>query len=151
MRPDNTDETIETDGEGDNNTDTDSVNTPEESEVSESLLANEREELAAPKTGDGEGENQDPLNENEGSTGDGGTPSGGTEDAKPDGVQSIKDIYLLETTIGDVAVKNTIDGSDISDGLLMKEENPMVRPGHRRRDQPVPPVPGDLLGLYPHR
>ena len=125
---DNTDETIETDGEGDNNTDTDSVNTPEESEVSESLLANEREELAAPKTGDGEGENQDPLNENEGSTGDGGTPSGGAEDAKPDGVQSIKDIYLLETTIGEgeyttVDVKNIIDGSDEVEIIDDEEEN----------------------------
>lgn len=97
------------------NTDSD---TPEESEVSESLLANEGKALAAPKTGDGEGEIQDPLNENEGSTGNGGTPSGGTEDAKPDGVQSIKDIYLLETKIGDVAVTNTIDGSEISDGII---------------------------------
>ncbi len=110
--PTNTDEPGETDGE------TDSVNTPEESEVSESLLANEGKALAAPKTGDGEGEIQDPLNENEGSTGNGGTPSGGTEDAKPDGVQSIKDIYLLETKIGDVAVTNTIDGSEISDGII---------------------------------
>ena len=116
--PTNTDEPGETDGEGDNNTDTDSVNTPEESEVSESLLSNEGQELAAPKTGDGEGENQDPLNENEGSTGDGGTPSGGTEDAKPDGVQSIKDIYLLEYSIGEVPVTNTIDGSEISDGII---------------------------------
>ena len=116
--PTNTDEPGETDGETDNNTETDSDNTPEESEVSESLLANEEKALAAPKTGDGEGEIQDPLNENEGSTGNGGTPSGGTEDAKPDGVQSIKDIYLLETKIGDVAVTNTIDGSEISDGII---------------------------------
>lgn len=126
--PTNTDEPGETDGEGDDNTDTDSDNTPEESEVSESLLANEREELAAPKTGDGEGENQDPLNENEGSTGDGGTPSGGAEDAKPDGVQSIKDIYLLETTIGEgeyttVDVKNIIDGSDEVEIIDDEEEN----------------------------
>ena len=126
--PTNTDEPGETDGETDNNTETDSDNTPEESEVSESLLANEREELAAPKTGDGEGENQDPLNENEGSTGDGGTPSGGAEDAKPDGVQSIKDIYLLETTIGEgeyttVDVKNIIDGSDEVEIIDDEEEN----------------------------
>lgn len=113
----NTGETIKPDSETGNNTDTDSVNTPEESEVSESLLANEREELAAPKTGDGEGENQDPLNENEGSTGNGGTPSGGTEDAKPDGVQSIKDIYLLEYSIGEVPVTNTLKDGDIDDGI----------------------------------
>lgn len=98
-------------------TNTDSDNTPEESEVSESLLANEGEALAAPKTGDGEGEIQDPLNENEGSTGNSGTPSGGTEDAKPDGVQSIKDIYLLEFSIGDVTVKNTLKDGDIDDGI----------------------------------
>lgn len=126
--PTNTDEPGETDGEGDNNTDTDSDNTPEEPEVSKSLLANEGEALAAPKTGDGEGENQDPLNENEGSTGDGGTPSGGAEDAKPDGVQSIKDIYLLETTIGEgeyttVDVKNIIDGSDEVEIIDDEEEN----------------------------
>lgn len=121
--PTNTDEPGETDGETDNNTETDSDNTPEESEVSESLLANEGKALAAPKTGDGEGEIQDPLNENEGSTGDGGTPSGGAEDAKPDGVQSIKDIYLLEFSIGDVTVKNTLqDGSDLSDGIDEGEE-----------------------------
>lgn len=110
---DNTDETIETG----NNTETDSDNTPEESEVSESLLANEGKALAAPKTGDGEGEIQDPLNENEGSTGNGGTPSGGTEDAKPDGVQSIKDIYLLEYSIGEVPVTNTLKDGDIDDGI----------------------------------
>lgn len=126
--PTNTDEPGETDGETDNNTETDSDNTPEESEVSESLLANEGKALAAPKTGDGEGENQDPLNENEGSTGDGGTPSGGAEDAKPDGVQSIKDIYLLETTIGEgeyttVDVKNIIDGSDEVEIIDDEEEN----------------------------
>lgn len=126
--PTNTDEPGETDGETDNNTETDSDNTPEESEVSESLLANEGKALAAPKTGDGEGEIQDPLNENEGSTGNGGTPSGGTEDAKPDGVQSIKDIYLLETTIGEgeyttVDVKNIIDGSDEVEIIDDEEEN----------------------------
>lgn len=140
--PTNTDEPGETDGETDNNTETDSVNTPEESEVSESLLANEREELAAPKTGDGEGENQDPLNENEGSTGNGGTPSGGTEDAKPDGVQSIDDIYLLEFSIGDVTVKNTLkDGSDLSDGF--DEEDEINDPWY---DQ----VTGDVTSQY-HR
>lgn len=109
--PTNTDEPGETDGE------TDSDNTPEESEVSESLLANEGKALATPKTGDGEGEIQDPLNENEGSTGNGGTPSGGTEDAKPDGVQSIKDIYLLEYSIGEVPVTNTLKDGDIADGI----------------------------------
>ncbi|HIV47013.1 MAG TPA: Cna B-type domain-containing protein [Candidatus Acutalibacter stercorigallinarum] len=103
-------------------TNTDSDNTPEESEVSESLLANEGKALAAPKTGDGEGEIQDPLNENEGSTGNGGTPSGGTEDAKPDGVQSIKDIYLLEVSIGEVSVKNTLKDGDLSDGIGEDEE-----------------------------
>lgn len=113
----NTGETIEPDGETDNNTETDSDNTPEESEVSESLLANEGKALAAPKTGDGEGEIQDPLNENEGSTGNGGTPSGGTEDAKPDGVQSIKDIYLLEYSIGGEEVTNTLKDGDIGDGI----------------------------------
>lgn len=115
--PTNTDEPGETDGETDNNTETDSDNTPEESEVSESLLANEGKALATPKTGDGEGEIQDPLNENEGSTGNGGTPSGGTEDAKPDGVQSIKDIYLLEYSIGEVPVTNTLKDGDIDDGI----------------------------------
>lgn len=102
-------------------TGTDSDNTPEP-EVSESLLANEGKALAAPKTGDGEGEIQDPLNENEGSTGNGGTPSGGTEDAKPDGVQSIKDIYLLEVSIGEVSVKNTLKDGDLSDGIGEDEE-----------------------------
>lgn len=102
--PTNTDEPGETDGETDNNTETDSDNTPEESEVSESLLANEGKALAAPKTGDGEGE------ENE--------VKAPGEKRDPDGVQSIKDIYLLETTIGDVAVTNTIDGSEISDGII---------------------------------
>ena len=120
--PTNTDEPGETDGETDNNTETDSDNTPEEPEVSESLLANEGEELAAPKTGDGEGEIQDPLNENEGSTGNGGTPSGGTEDAKPDGVQSIKDIYLLEYSIGGEEVTNTLKDGDLSDGIDEGEE-----------------------------
>ena len=122
-------------------TNTDS-NTPEESEVSESLLANEGKALAAPKTGDGEGEIQDPLNENEGSTGNGGTPSGGTEDAKPDGVQSIDDIYLLEFSIGDVTVKNTLkDGSDLSDGF--DEEDEINDPWY---DQ----VTGDVTSQY-HR
>lgn len=134
--PTNTDEPGETDGE------TDSDNTPEESEVSESLLANEGKALAAPKTGDGEGEIQDPLNENEGSTGNGGTPSGGTEDAKPDGVQSIDDIYLLEFSIGDVTVKNTLkDGSDLSDGF--DEEDEINDPWY---DQ----VTGDVTSQY-HR
>lgn len=140
--PTNTDEPGETDGETDNNTETDSDNTPEESEVSESLLANEGKELAAPKTGDGEGEIQDPLNENEGSTGNGGTPSGGTEDAKPDGVQSIKDIYLLEYSIGEVPVINTLkDGSDLSDGF--DEEDEINDPWY---DQ----VTGDVTSQY-HR
>lgn len=120
--PTNTDEPGETDGETDNNTETDSDNTPEESEVSESLLANEGKALAAPKTGDGEGEIQDPLNENEGSTGNGGTPSGGTEDAKPDGVQSIDDIYLLEYSIGGEEVTNTLKDGDLSDGIDEGEE-----------------------------
>lgn len=137
----NTGETIKPDSETGNNTDTDS-DTPEESEVSESLLANEGKALAAPKTGDGEGEIQDPLNENEGSTGNGGTPSGGTEDAKPNGVQSIKDIYLLEYSIGEVPVTNTLkDGSDLSDGF--DEEDEINDPWY---DQ----VTGDVTSQY-HR
>lgn len=108
--PTNTDEPGETDGEGDNNTDTDSVNTSEESEVSESLLANEGKALAAPKTGDGEHESKTPD--------DGGTPGGDAGNVEAGGVQSIDDIYLLETKIGDVAVTNTIDGSEISDGII---------------------------------
>lgn len=110
----NTGETIEPDGETGNNTDTDSDNTPEEPEVSKSLLANEEEELAAPKTGDGEHESKTPD--------DGDTPGGELPDPKPDGVQSIDDIYLLEDSIGEGKnaedVKNTIDGSEISGGII---------------------------------
>lgn len=112
--PTNTDEPGETDGEGDNNTDTDSVNTPEEPEVSESLLANEGKALAAPKADGGEHESKTPD--------DGGTPGGDAGNTKPDGVQSIDDIYLLEDSIGEGKnaedVKNTIDGSEISGGII---------------------------------
>lgn len=98
------------------NTDSD---TPEESEVSESLLANEGKALAAPKTGDGEGEIQDPLNENESdnlSENESKTP-GDAGNTKPDGVQSIDDIYLLEYSIGEVPVTNTLKDGDIDDGI----------------------------------
>lgn len=109
--PTNTDEPGETDGETGNNTDTDSDNTPEESEVSESLLANEGEALAAPnQADDDEHESKTPD--------DGGTPGGDAGNVEAGGVQSIDDIYLLETKIGDVAVTNTIDGSEISDGII---------------------------------
>lgn len=113
---DNTDETIETD----NNTETDS-DTPEESEVSESLLANEGEELAAPnQADDDEHESKTPD--------DGGTPGGDAGNVEPGGVQSIDDIYLLETTIGEgeyttVDVKNIIDGSDEVEIIDDEEEN----------------------------
>lgn len=107
----NTGETIEPDGETGNNTDTDSDNTPEESEVSESLLANEGKALAAPnQADDDEHESKTPD--------DGGTPGGDAGNVEAGGVQSIDDIYLLETKIGDVAVTNTIDGSEISDGII---------------------------------
>lgn len=133
--PTNTDEPGETDGETDNNTETDSVNTPEESEVSESLLANEREELAAPnQADDDEHESKTPD--------DGGTPGGDAGNVKPDGVQSIDDIYLLEFSIGDVTVKNTLkDGSDLSDGF--DEEDEINDPWY---DQ----VTGDVTSQY-HR
>ncbi len=128
--PTNTDEPGETDGETDNNTETDSDNTPEEPEVSESLLANEGKALAAPKTDDGEGENQDPLNENENDnlSGNESKTPGGLPDTEPGGVQSIDDIYLLETTIGEgeyttVDVKNIIDGSDEVEIIDDEEEN----------------------------
>lgn len=141
--PTNTDEPGETDGETDNNTETDS-DTPEESEVSESLLANEGEALAAPKTGDGEGENQDPLNENESdnlSENESKTP-GDAGNTKPDGVQSIDDIYLLEFSIGDVTVKNTLkDGSNLSDGF--DEEDEINDPWYEQ-------VTGDVTSQY-HR
>ena len=91
-------------------TNTDSDNTPEESEVSESLLANEGKALAAPKADGGEHESKTPD--------DGGTPGGDAGNVEAGGVQSIDDIYLLETKIGDVAVTNTIDGSEISDGII---------------------------------
>lgn len=109
--PTNTDETIETDGETDNNTETDS-DTPEESEVSESLLANEGEALAAPKTGDGEGEENEVK-----APGEKRDPDGDTPGAEPDGVQSIKDIYLLEYSIGGEEVTNTLKDGDIGDGI----------------------------------
>ncbi len=96
------------------NTDSD---TPEESEVSESLLSNEREELAAPKTGDGEGEENEVK-----APGEKRDPDGDTPGAEPDGVQSIKDIYLLEYSIGDVTVKNTLKDGDLSDGIDEGEE-----------------------------
>lgn len=110
--PTNTDEPGETDGETDNNTETDSDNTPEESEVSESLLANEGKELAAPKTGDGEGEENEVK-----APGEKRDPDGDTPGAEPDGVQSIKDIYLLEHSIGGEEVTNTLKDGDIDDGI----------------------------------
>lgn len=110
--PTNTDEPGETDGETDNNTETDSDNTPEESEVSESLLANEGKALAAPKTGDGEGEENEVK-----APGEKRDPDGDTPGAEPDGVQSIKDIYLLEYSIGGEKVTNTLKDGDIGDGI----------------------------------
>lgn len=115
--PTNTDEPGETDGETDNNTETDSDNTPEESEVSESLLANEGKALAAPKTGDGEGEENEVK-----APGEKRDPDGDTPGAEPDGVQSIKDIYLLEYSIGEIPVTNTLKDGDLSDGIDEGEE-----------------------------
>ena len=113
--PTNTDEPGETDGEGDNNTDTDSVNTPEEPEVSESLLANEGEELAAPnQADDDEHESKTPD--------DGGTPGGDAGNVEAGGVQSIDDIYLLEYSIGGEEVTNTLKDGDLSDGIDEGEE-----------------------------
>lgn len=101
-------ETTETDGENDETeeiTDTDS-DTPGDPEVSESLLSNEGEALAAPKTDGDEDKGKTPD--------DGGTPDGDTEDLPNDGVQSIDDIYLLEDSIGGVAVTNTLkDGGEV--------------------------------------
>lgn len=128
--PTNTDEPGETDGE------TDSDNTPEESEVSESLLANEGEALAAPKADGGEHESKTP-GEHEGET-----PGGGLPDTEPDGVQSIKDIYLLEVTIGGEDVTNTLkDGSNLSDGF--DEEDEINDPWYEQ-------VTGDVTSQY-HR
>lgn len=108
--PTNTDEPGETDGETDNNTETDSDNTPEESEVSESLLANEGKALAAPnQADDDEHESKTPD--------DGGTPGGDAGNVEAGGVQSIDDIYLLEFSIGEVPVTNTLKDGDIDDGI----------------------------------
>lgn len=108
--PTNTDEPGETDGETDNNTETDSDNTPEESEVSESLLANEGKALAAPnQADDDEHESKTPD--------DGGTPGGDAGNVEAGGVQSIDDIYLLEFSIGEVPVTNTLKDGDIGDGI----------------------------------
>ena len=96
-------------------TGTDSDNTPEP-EVSESLLSNEGEALAAPnQTGGDEGESktpgehEDPTGENDNDhSDDGGMHTGGG------GVQSIDDIYLLEDSIGGVPVTNTLkDGGEV--------------------------------------
>ncbi len=133
--PTNTDEPGETDGETDNNTETDSDNTPEEPEVSESLLANEGEELAAPnQADDDEHESKTPD--------DGGTPGGDAGNVEAGGVQSIDDIYLLEFSIGDVTVKNTLkDGSNLSDGF--DEEDEINDPWYEQ-------VTGDVTSQY-HR
>lgn len=113
--PTNTDEPGETDGETDNNTETDSDNTPEEPEVSESLLANEGEELAAPnQADDDEHESKTPD--------DGGTPGGDAGNVEAGGVQSIDDIYLLEYSIGGEEVTNTLKDGDLSDGIDEGEE-----------------------------
>lgn len=107
--PTNTDEPGETDGE------TDSDNTPEESEVSESLLSNEGEELAAPnQADDDEHESKTPD--------DGGTPGGDAGNVEAGGVQSIDDIYLLEYSIGGEEVTNTLKDGDLSDGIDEGEE-----------------------------
>lgn len=114
------------------NTDSD---TPEESEVSESLLANEGEELAAPnQADDDEHESKTPD--------DGGTPGGDAGNVEAGGVQSIDDIYLLEFSIGDVTVKNTLkDGSNLSDGF--DEEDEINDPWYEQ-------VTGDVTSQY-HR
>lgn len=94
------------------NTDSD---TPEESEVSESLLANEGEELAAPnQADDDEHESKTPD--------DGGTPGGDAGNVEAGGVQSIDDIYLLEYSIGGEEVTNTLKDGDLSDGIDEGEE-----------------------------
>lgn len=110
-------ETTETDGENDEteeitNTDSD---TPGDPEVSESLLSNEGEALAAPNPDEGEENEVKAPDENEG-------PSGELPDPEADGVQSINDIYLLEYSIGEVPVKNTLKDGDLSDGIGEDEE-----------------------------